>query len=236
MNLPRGIRNHNPLNLRERPKDRTVWVGERATDDDPQFEEFDYPEAGLRAGVRVLRNYKLLYGVTTIDALVDRYAPANGVDNNGKPYKQDARAYKRALANALGVDPSDPIDLEDFNTIFPLIKAMVRHENGPAPVGHEGRTDGTWYADAVLRRGIELGGIANKIPPATQSPTAKAAGLGGVLGTGLAVNEAVTLVDKAGGLAAMETSSLIRLVAIVVVVAVCWYIVARRARKSGQEG
>lgn len=234
--MPRGVRNHNPLNLREAKDGGAVWMGERATDDDPQFEEFEFPEAGIRAGARTLLTYQRQHGLTTVNAMLQRFAPPRGADSDGKAYTQDTAAYARVVCTALGVDGDQDIDVSDFAVAFPMVKAMIRHEQGPAPSGWEGRTDGTWYADAVIRRGLELAGIKHTVPPASQSPTARAATAGGVLGTGLAVNEAVTLVDKAGGLAAMDTAALVRLVVVVAVVAVCWYIVARRARKSGQEG
>jgi hypothetical protein len=52
--VPRGIRLNNPGNIKEAPGDKTQWQGERATDDDPVFEEFVSPEAGIRALARTL--------------------------------------------------------------------------------------------------------------------------------------------------------------------------------------
>lgn len=232
MTLPRGVRNHNPLNLREGPRDKTVWMGERATEDDPQFEEFEFPEAGFRAGAKTLLNYQRLHGLKTPRAILNRFAPPNGRDGNGKPYTQNTEAYVRALCTALGVDGDDDVDLSDFNVMFTALKAMTRHEQGAAPPGWEGRNDGNWYSDAVIRRGIEMVGLKAIVPPPSQSPTARAATAGGVLGTGLALNEAITLADKASGYAAMDPVLLLRLGAIVVVVGICVYIVTRRVKHS----
>ena len=51
--LTRGERNNNPGNIRQTDAD---WIGERATDSDPAFEEFTTPEDGIRALARLLLN------------------------------------------------------------------------------------------------------------------------------------------------------------------------------------
>lgn len=67
---PRGIRNNNPLNIREASKGGDQWVGERKTDDDKSFEEFISPEYGIRAVAKILKRYFDRYGLVTLDDII----------------------------------------------------------------------------------------------------------------------------------------------------------------------
>lgn len=118
----RGIRNNNPLNLREAPGDKTRWVGERATDDDPVFEEFETPEAGIRAAAVTLRTYRKRYGLRTLSQIIARWAPPN---------ENDTAAYIRAVSEWSGIGEHDEVrDPDDFPR---LLAAMIRMENGLNP-------------------------------------------------------------------------------------------------------
>jgi len=136
MKIPRGIRNHNPGNIRESPFDRTQWVGERATDDDPAFEEFQAPEFGLRALARVLRTYSRRYGRRSVRELIGRWAPPN---------ENDTLNYVRQVCLHLGVEPDAVLDLGDADTLADLMEAIIRHENGQQP-----------YSRELILRGISL--------------------------------------------------------------------------------
>ncbi len=120
MSLPRGIRNNNPGNIKELKGDRTIWVGERATDDDPIFEEFETMEHGLRALMIILLNYIKKHKLRTVKDIISRYAPGN--ENN-------TNAYINSVLKRTGWD-------EDYEVkpikedIFKLTKAICYHENG----------------------------------------------------------------------------------------------------------
>jgi hypothetical protein len=131
----RGIRNNNPGNIREGAGDRTVWFGERVTDDDPDFEEFTTPEAGIRAMVKVLRNYQSKYGLRNACEIINRWAPAKDHNNT--------TAYIKAVCDDMGVGQDDYLDLWDYSTIRSLVVAIIQHENGSMP-----------YSDAVIAEGI----------------------------------------------------------------------------------
>lgn len=125
MATPRGIRNNNPGNIRENPGDKTQWVGERATDDDPIFEEFTTPEAGIRALTRVLLNYQTKYGLRTVRQLINRWAPSN--ENN-------TDSYVKVVAKAANLGPDDAIDLyAKPNELQMIVTAIIKHENGQQP-------------------------------------------------------------------------------------------------------
>ena len=68
--LPRGIRSNNPGNIRESSTDKTQWGGERATDDDPVFEEFETPQHGIRAMTRILMTYQNRYDLMTVSEMM----------------------------------------------------------------------------------------------------------------------------------------------------------------------
>src|SRR5262245_58187606 len=101
MTPTRGERNNNPGNLRE--VDGVHWVGERATDDDPAFEEFNTPEDGIRALAKTLLSYQRKHGLRTVTGIITRWAPSN--ENN-------TIAYIDAVARSMGVLSSADIDLE----------------------------------------------------------------------------------------------------------------------------
>jgi len=140
---PRGIRNHNPGNIKELRGDPTIWEGERAQNTDPIFEEFVTPVFGIRALVRVLRNYQRLYELRTIRQVLGRFAPAG----DGNP----TLAYIKVVAVAIGVTPDTQLDLNDPDVMNKLVRAIVRFENGAPPQG------GDWYSDEIYKTGIEMG-------------------------------------------------------------------------------
>lgn len=135
--LPRGVRLNNPGNIKEAPGDKTQWQGERATDDDPVFEEFVSPEAGIRALARILVGYQRRYGLNTVAGIINRWAP--GCEN-------DTGAYIAHVASSLGVTPDQTIDVTRPETMAGLVEAIIRHENGQQP-----------YAREVILAGVDMG-------------------------------------------------------------------------------
>ena len=122
-NLPRGIRNNNPGNIKELRGDSTLWQGERATDDDAVMEEFNTMADGIRALGKVLLNYQKVHGLNTVRGIIGRWAPTS--ENN-------TGAYVAAVAGKLGVTPDQPIEVRLY--LQKLVKAICEHENGAAVV------------------------------------------------------------------------------------------------------
>jgi|JI6StandDraft_1071083.scaffolds.fasta_scaffold483652_2 hypothetical protein len=138
--LPRGIRNHNPGNIRH---GKSEWKGMSADQSgDTAFVTFDAPEWGLRAIVRVLRSYYDRYGLRTIRKMIDRYAPPN---------ENPTAAYIKKVADELGVDPDDEIEIDDMTVLVALVRTIVRVECGPGPL-----EDDRWYDDEAIVEGIRL--------------------------------------------------------------------------------
>jgi hypothetical protein len=152
----RGERNNNPGNI-DRGKDK--WQGMAADQSgDPRFIVFTSPQFGIRAIARLLLNYQRK-GVNTVRKIIDRWAP---------PVENNTEAYIRAVADGLGVKPEAVIDLDDVNVMFPLVKAIIRHENGRCI-----------YPDALILEGIRMAGVHNApAKPIAKDTSIRASALG----------------------------------------------------------
>lgn len=117
--LPRGIRNHNPGNLR-RSTDR--WQGLAAVQADASFFTFDAPLWGIRALAIVLLNYQDKHGLDTLTEIISRFAP---------PVENNTTAYVKSVAAACGLTPDQPFEVRD--QLGALILAVIQHENGCQP-------------------------------------------------------------------------------------------------------
>lgn len=136
--MRRGLRNNNPGNLRMTD---IAWKGKvpRAENKDGAFEQFrDYQGVpgyvwGLRAMFMDVRGDITKDGKNTLRKLIEEYAPA--IEN-----KTDS--YILAVGKEVGLQPDAPIQPAHY---LPLLKAMVRVENGEQP-----------YPDAVIRQAMNL--------------------------------------------------------------------------------
>ena len=132
--LPRGIRNNNPGNIRHGAN----WLGlnPNGRNIDSAFCVFTAPVYGIRALAKVLINYKRIHGLNTVRQIVSRYAPPN---------ENQTTAYIQSVAKQLGVYPDTVIDIEERGVLTVFIKAVIRMENGIQP-----------YSDETIQQGIEL--------------------------------------------------------------------------------
>lgn len=132
-NLPRGIRNNNPLNIRYNAAND--WQGQTGTDG--EYAIFSHSKYGIRAAAKLLNKYYQGYGLTTINEIVNRWAPT--IENN-------TQSYVNAVANKLNVNANEPLLWPTYANA--LIKAMIHHENGIQP-----------YTDSQVNEGIGLAGL-----------------------------------------------------------------------------
>jgi len=125
-NNSRGIRNNNPGNIRWGDE----WKGlvPEAQRTDKSFCQFKAPEFGIRAMIIILRNYQRKHGLKTITGIIKRWAPPN---------ENDTQAYIRSVALATETDADKPIDLTDSRKLFPLLQAIIKHENGTQPYEYD---------------------------------------------------------------------------------------------------
>jgi hypothetical protein len=133
--LPRGIRNNNPGNLRW----GVDWLGLVAESErsDPEFCQFVDPYCGYRALCLTLITYRQKYQLRTIDAIVRRYAPAS---------ENDTRAYIEAVANITHFDPKTTLPAWDTGLLSCFCRAITHHENGPGS-----RLGDMWHPAIVLQ-------------------------------------------------------------------------------------
>ncbi|MDH0055733.1 structural protein [Pantoea ananatis] len=125
-NNSRGIRNNNPGNIRWGDEWKGLVPEGQRTDE--SFCQFKAPEFGIRAMIIILRNYQSKYGLKTITGIIKRWAPPN---------ENDTQAYIRSVAQATGTDADKPIDLTDSRKLFPLLQAIIKHENGTQPYEYD---------------------------------------------------------------------------------------------------
>ena len=132
---PRGVRNNNPGNI-----DRTavVWQGEdrsaTALTNERRFCVFSTPEAGFRALAKTLLTYQNRHGLRTVRDMINRWAP---------PVENNTSAYVRQVANEVGVGATEIVSLSRPVTLFRMVRAIARHENG-----------GLFWADSVIEQGV----------------------------------------------------------------------------------
>lgn len=175
---PRGIRNNNPGNIDYSPK--VKWQNLDEPPSDGRFCRFKTPSDGIRALARVLITYQdkrqAADGskIDTVREIVERWAP---------PVENDTSAYVAAVRRALGLtgpEVEGEVDVHDYHCIKPLVKAIIRHENGQQP-----------YTDAQIDKGLLMAGV--KPPEAEtlqgartiQGAQAAAAGTAGTATVGL---------------------------------------------------
>lgn len=126
-----GIRNNNPGNIRY---DGTQWQG--AIGQNSGFVVFSTVEYGIRAMAKVIKN-NINAGRNTITSYITRYAP---------PSENDTTAYINNVANYSGISATQKLT-PDSNTLFNLVKAQIRVEDG---------TYSYLVTDDMIRNGIAL--------------------------------------------------------------------------------
>lgn len=132
--LPRGVRNNNPLNIRESKGDRTQWDGEHLLDLDKSFEEFKHPTYGFRAGARILRSYSR-QGFRTLSEMINRFAPS--IEN-------DTELYIKHVSEWTGISPNQVVDVNNNEQLAKLLHAMSRKEVG------------NYYGLSMAREGVAM--------------------------------------------------------------------------------
>lgn len=152
---PRGIRNYNPGNIE---RGTTRWQGMSQVQSDPRFVSFCHPVWGIRAMARILITYQDTHKLRTVWGIISRWAPLP---------ENDTTAYIASVNQQLGLEPGERIDVYDYHTMLELVRAIIRHENGPGPL-----PGGNWYGDVMLADGLALAGIMPGIQHGEAQPCA----------------------------------------------------------------
>ncbi|PHM51733.1 structural protein [Xenorhabdus sp. KK7.4] len=130
--MSRGIRNHNPGNIRHGDN----WQGLTDPQTDSAFCQFIAPEWGIRAMLKILRNYERKYGLNNIRQIITRWAP---------PHENHTENYIAYVCNAVGVASHAVIDVDNAVTMRRLVKAIIQMENGQQP-----------YSEAIFEKAFKL--------------------------------------------------------------------------------
>ena len=123
-NEPRGLRNNNPGNIESGRFAATVQGFQGS---DGRFAQYATPEQGIQAADKLLTSYAGR-GLNTVAGIVNRWAP---------PTENNTGAYTAAVARELGVDPNQPLDMNNWETRQKLIAAKIRVENGKQPYSED---------------------------------------------------------------------------------------------------
>ncbi|MBU3022882.1 virion protein [Aestuariibacter sp. A3R04] len=137
--LPLGIRNNNPLNLREVG---IPWNGK--TGENGGFTTFETPHYGIRAAANNMKN-SYLSGNTTIEKIISEWAPET--ENN-------TAAYIASVSQKTGIAATENITA--MPQLVEIIKAMIYHENGQQP-----------YGNALIERAVYDGALFGAALPDT---------------------------------------------------------------------
>jgi len=170
--LPRGIRNHNPGNIRW----GDPWQGlvPKTKRTDTAFCQFINAAYGIRALARTLITYQDKHSLTTIEEIISRWAPPG--DNN------KTQAYIYAVARQTGFRPIEILDMHNYQDLRAVAEAIIRHENGKGPLA----TANTWFDPQTIDKGLALAGVepvtraAANIPVTRETIGATATGSAGV--------------------------------------------------------
>ena len=115
----RGIRNHNPLNIRK----GNNWQGEHPTDTDAEFEVFVNDAYGFRAAFRIIHNgFKATPRRNTIRKIIQRWAPPS--DGN------DTENYIAIVSKRARIHPDTALSYSDMPRMVDIVKAMAFVETG----------------------------------------------------------------------------------------------------------
>lgn len=134
MNMPRGVRNNNPGNIRLNPS--ITWMGQ-IEGTDQSFCTFDTPEDGIRALAKIVVNYQIAHHLNTVENIINRWAP---------PVENNTMAYVNAVSRAAGVQPTDQIDVTQPTMLASIVTAIIQHENGEQPYDVDVITNGVQEA------------------------------------------------------------------------------------------
>lgn len=115
--LPRGLRNNNPGNIR---RNSDVFQGEVNPSRDKDFKQFKTMAHGYRAVFKILSNYYRNYKLDTIRKMIGRWAPEN--ENN-------TAAYVSLVSSYAGIGPDDLISF-DLEQMIRIVAGMSKVENG----------------------------------------------------------------------------------------------------------
>lgn len=114
----RGVRNHNPLNIRHGQQ----WRGLAVEQPDKTFDTFVSDVMGFRAGFCILRTYINKYGLSDIEHIIHRWAP---------PFENDTYRYVTYVKRRAGIAINyQRLSFTDRGLMCRIVQAMAEMECG----------------------------------------------------------------------------------------------------------
>ncbi|MDC7743472.1 phage tail tip lysozyme [Rhizobium binxianense] len=152
-NLPAGMRNNNPANLKYVGQHGPGIIGpsENTDQGDPQV-VYATPEAGMRHNVwQIMRKYQK--GMLTPNQMI---AGANG-------WTPNSFTAAANIARSMGIDPDDDLRLTDPAMAKKFMRALITQEQG---------TSGALYPDSMIEAAIaaQLNDATANVPVPTPRP------------------------------------------------------------------
>ena len=131
--VSRGVRNCNPGNIRL--TNGLTFVGQVSKSSDKSFKQFVSMTYGVRALMKLLETYYLKYHLTTVSAIISRYAPS--VENRTDDYINFVCRYMHTKPST-GLRLYIKLDLFPLveticPDLFPLVEAICKYESGYVP-------------------------------------------------------------------------------------------------------
>ncbi|MEE1121839.1 MAG: hypothetical protein UHT92_09200 [Prevotella sp.] len=134
-NIPRGIRNNNPANIKYAPQNK--WQGQAKPNQG--FCTFITPIYGLRAAYRLIGSYYTRHNLRTVAQIISRWSP------DGKTIEDNYAWY---VARGCGILSDEEIDIGNEDFMVKFMKGIVKFENTQNP-----------YDDKTYRKAYRLSGI-----------------------------------------------------------------------------
>lgn len=150
-----AVRNNNPLNIRF---GNNAWAGKGA-DNGTGFENFDTPDHGFRAGLKLIKNH-ISNGDNTLSSLIKTWAPAS--DNN------NPAQYAQAVSKETGIPVDAPLNPNDQQQITSVARAMAKQEGYTSSVT-DNQLNRAWHSindPSMLAPGVPWGQLT---PQQTQT-------------------------------------------------------------------
>ena len=116
--MSRGLRNHNPGNIR---LGSFLYKGERVQSEDSAFRQFESIEWGYRAMFVLLHTYAIKHHCRSLRDIIARYAP---------PSENNTEGYLRRVATSTHLSPDEAISTTDGAVMTAIVAAMSEVENG----------------------------------------------------------------------------------------------------------
>ena len=91
---------------------------------------------GIRALMKILLTYRFTHKKITVDEIISRWAP---------PSENDTNAYIDFVCKEINVNPMDKLD-NSIEHYLPLVKSIIRMENGKQPYDDELLVEGMYRA------------------------------------------------------------------------------------------